>query len=344
MDCTALSQPFSSLTLEQREQLRDECALLSLSQAFAHLPDPRWRHGLRYDLPFLLTCLVAALLCPCNHREAGAQWCHGQRAIWSVCLAKDAFSAQPERSIVGCFLNSRSTHCKPCSPVGFWPRCPHTRSLPSCWMAQWFAEPKLLSKRLPTCFPFGRMTRKKRCCKSVCKTKPMRSPLRKRCPPSLSRMPRIYPADAFPTQVKWMQVLHECPAFTVLTVKDNQPTLLQDVQTYFPDPPARCTQAYTWDRHRGRVEHRSIRVTCEMNAYLHSTWPHIAHVAQLTHMVTSKKGTTTETVYLITNLSPAQASPERRLEVMRGHWSIENGSPARPRRLLWRRPFSSSLR
>lgn len=52
MDCTAFSEPLSSLTVEQREQLRRECALLSLSQAFASLPDPRSRHGRRYDLPF----------------------------------------------------------------------------------------------------------------------------------------------------------------------------------------------------------------------------------------------------------------------------------------------------
>jgi hypothetical protein len=31
-------------------------------------------------------------------------------------------------------------------------------------------------------------------------------------------------------------------------------------------------------------------------------------------------------VYLITNLSAAQASPERLLSIVRGHWSIENGS------------------
>jgi hypothetical protein len=81
MDCTALSQSFSSLTIEQREQLRNDCALLSLSQAFAHPPDLHSRHGLRYDLPFLLTCLVAALLCNCNHSEAMAQWCQYQRGV-----------------------------------------------------------------------------------------------------------------------------------------------------------------------------------------------------------------------------------------------------------------------
>src|SRR5271157_2957320 len=81
MNCTAFSQPFSSLTTEQREQLCKDCALLSLSQAFAYVPDPRSSHGLRYDLPFLLTCLVAALLCNCNHSEAVGQWCQGQRSL-----------------------------------------------------------------------------------------------------------------------------------------------------------------------------------------------------------------------------------------------------------------------
>jgi hypothetical protein len=115
-----------------------------------------------------------------------------------------------------------------------------------------------------------------------------------------------------------MQVVHDCQAFTVLTVKDNQPTLLQDLHTYFADPHASCIQAETWDRRRGRVEHRSIRVSSEMNAYLHATWPHICQVAQLTRVITSKKGTTTEIVYLITNLSSAQASPERLLAIVRG--------------------------
>jgi len=31
-----------------------------------------------------------------------------------------------------------------------------------------------------------------------------------------------------------------------------------------------------------------------------------------------------ETVYLITSLEPSQASPERLLQLVRGHWTIEN--------------------
>ena len=72
MDSTALL-PLSSLTQEQRDQLGAEAALLSLHQVFSAVPDPRSCHGLRYNLPFLLTCLVAAMRGPCNHSEAVGQ-------------------------------------------------------------------------------------------------------------------------------------------------------------------------------------------------------------------------------------------------------------------------------
>jgi len=55
---------------------------------------------------------------------------------------------------------------------------------------------------------------------------------------------------------------------------------------------------------------RTIKVSIEMNAYLASSWPSIAQVAQLTRTVTKAGKTTTEVVYLITTLSPAKASPQ----------------------------------
>src|SRR6266849_9199344 len=63
-----------------------------------------------------------------------------------------------------------------------------------------------------------------------------------------------------------------------------------------------------------------------MNAYLASSWPSIAQVAQLTRTETKAGKTTTEVVYLITTLSPTKASPQRLLDLNRGHWSIENRS------------------
>src|SRR5207245_10870772 len=56
--------------------------------------------------------------------------------------------------------------------------------------------------------------------------------------------------------------------------------------------------------------------------------PPVAQVAQLPRPVTIKNTgqTRTETVYLIPTLSREQASPQRFLELVRGHWGIENRS------------------
>src|SRR5215469_120818 len=76
MYCIARQCVLPSLTPEQRDHLLAEAALHSLAELFEAVPDPRRAHGLRYDLPFLLTCLIAALLCNCDGTEAVAQWCH----------------------------------------------------------------------------------------------------------------------------------------------------------------------------------------------------------------------------------------------------------------------------
>ncbi|GAC1654590.1 MAG: hypothetical protein NVS4B12_26770 [Ktedonobacteraceae bacterium] len=61
------------LSKEQSDHLLAEAALHHLADLFEAVPDPRGAHGLRYDLPFLLTCLIAALLCNCDGSEAVAQ-------------------------------------------------------------------------------------------------------------------------------------------------------------------------------------------------------------------------------------------------------------------------------
>ena len=137
---------------------------------------------------------------------------------------------------------------------------------------------------------------------------------------------RVCTADALHTHAEFLRLIHDLQAETLLTVKGNQPTLYVDLQTYFADPQAHYVQAQTVDRRRGRKEVRTIKVSTEMNAYLAPTWPFVAQVAQLTRTVTKAGTTTTEVVYLITTLSPSKASPQRLLDLNRGHWSIENRS------------------
>src|SRR5437763_17049807 len=79
MNSTALTITAPSVSQEEQRALLKPTSLVSFYEAFAVVPDPRSRHGLRYDLPYLLTCLVAALLCDCNSPEAVGQWCHDQQ-------------------------------------------------------------------------------------------------------------------------------------------------------------------------------------------------------------------------------------------------------------------------
>jgi hypothetical protein len=61
MHSPAASLVLPDLSEEQHASLSTDASLLSLYKAFGAVPDPRSRHGQRYDLPYLLTCLVAAL-------------------------------------------------------------------------------------------------------------------------------------------------------------------------------------------------------------------------------------------------------------------------------------------
>jgi predicted transposase YbfD/YdcC len=135
---------------------------------------------------------------------------------------------------------------------------------------------------------------------------------------------RVCTADALHTQTDFLRAVLDLYGHVVLTVKQNQSTLYDDLALYFADPAASFEEAETIDRHRGRKEIRRIKVTAALNDYLQATWPHIEQVAQLTRITTREGKTSHEIVYLITTLPREQACPARLLELIRGHWSIEN--------------------
>jgi predicted transposase YbfD/YdcC len=84
--------------------------------------------------------------------------------------------------------------------------------------------------------------------------------------PCLALPGRVYTADALHTQRAFTQVVVDLRGYSLLTVKENHPTLYADLQTYFSDSEASYEQAQTSDRHKGRLEVRQIRVTTSMNA------------------------------------------------------------------------------
>ena len=76
----------------------------------------------------------------------------------------------------------------------------------------------------------------------------------------------------------------------------------------------------------GRIEQRNITTSEALVGY--SDWPGLAQVFEVgRHVITPKTGKErAEVVYGVTSLRPERATPERLLELVRGHWSIENKS------------------
>jgi predicted transposase YbfD/YdcC len=145
---------------------------------------------------------------------------------------------------------------------------------------------------------------------------------------------RIFTLDAMHTQTELCAKIDRLEGFYVLVAKDNQPTLAADLADFFTDPPSdwHWEQAETWDKAHGRLEHRRIICSPELNEWLASRWAGVAQVFRLERTTTLLKSDKVrqQIVYGISNLSLSQAPSMRMLALNRGHWGIEN-------RLHWRR-------
>lgn len=139
----------------------------------------------------------------------------------------------------------------------------------------------------------------------------------------------VFTMDALLTQREVAGTLLARRGDYVLVVKDNQPHLREDLELLFTAPPQRVRSdiwptALSEDLEHGRIEIRKLQASTALNDYL--DWPGVQQVFQLVRKRTDKTaGTSTSyTTYGITSLSPAQASAEQFLALVRQHWTIEN--------------------
>lgn len=144
---------------------------------------------------------------------------------------------------------------------------------------------------------------------------------------------RIISADALHTQHTFCTSVTVAGGDYLLFAKGNQPTLQQDLRLFFREPPLDCRdwrEAETVDKGHGRLETRHVVASTELNDFLGTTWTGVGQVFCLRRRVQKALICTQEIIYGFTSLTPEQASPQRLLELIRGHWAIEN-------RLHWRR-------
>jgi predicted transposase YbfD/YdcC len=316
-----------ALSEAERRALLTDPAMGTLQGVFAAVPDPRRRRGRRYDLPFLLTCLVAALLSNCNSTAAVGQWCQEHRAL----------------------LGRRYPHARFLTPTGAlyrwllprlsvaeleWALAGWVRATRAVWEREaWALDGKTVrgaavrqpdgTSSAPHLLSISGHESRATLLQVRVDGKTNEIPVAQALLPYLPLRGRVVTADALHTQTAFAQGVLDQGGDYLLCVKGNQPTRYDDIALAFADPATGCTPPVsTTDRQRGRTDHRSVRTTTGLNTYITSI-PAVGQVAELTRTVTHQRKTTREVVFLITSRTPARGTPASLLTWIRGHWSIE---------------------
>lgn len=128
---------------------------------------------------------------------------------------------------------------------------------------------------------------------------------------------RIISADALHTQKSFCQEVLAASGEYVLFVKHNQPTLYQDLSLFFREPPLDCLDwrsAESFNKGHGRLEHRRLVASTELNDFLARDWPGVGQVFYLRRRVEHALKCTQEIVYGITSLIPKVADSACLLE------------------------------
>lgn len=139
---------------------------------------------------------------------------------------------------------------------------------------------------------------------------------------------KIVSGDAMHTQRKLSRQVIKAGGDYLWCVKQNQPTLYQQLATAFAAPasyPADAVTVTEHDKGHGRIEKRQLTVSAQVTNTL--AWPSAAQAFVLHRTRTECRSgkVTNQTVYGITSLPPMDTAPLPLLNLTRQHWSIENG-------------------
>ncbi len=341
MQCTSPRPvPTSSLGAASSSPVRLVVSPSALLAAFATVPDPRRRQGIRFSLPAILALAVAAILSNHLSVQAIAEWGASQsldtlRALGfptgltphqstihrlfrrldpdrlSAALARHfgtlVAASRPARGSQGVAIDGKAQRGRLAfdaagCPVHALSAFLHERGIV---LAQ---EP--IDSKGPSDKAEAELTV---------------------APALLERLDwhgRVMTGDALFCQRNLCQQVVRAGGDYLLLVKDNQPTLREDIRLLF-EPPADSLplddrrEARTVDRGHGRYDEiRHLIASTDLVGY--SDWPSLAQVFRLERTWQEHGTTKHEVHYGITSLPPDIADADRLLALRRGHWQIEN--------------------
>jgi predicted transposase YbfD/YdcC len=313
----------------------------SLAAAFAHMPDPRRAASVTYPLPAILTLAVAAILA--NHLSvlAIAEW--GARQSPALLRSLGFVEGRtPCQSTLQRLFSKLDGHALSTALSAHF--APVARPLPRGEEYQGVAiDGKAQRGRLPFQEGGCPVHALRAFCHAqgvVLAHEPIAQGQEKSeaeltvAPALLARVSwpgRVLTGDALFCQRHLCQQVLDAGGDYLLIVKENQPTLYNDLRLLF-DPPASLAALPLTDRRvattheQGHGRHDEVRqlvASTDLTGYL--DWPGLAQVFRL-QRTWREHGQAKEAVrYGITSLTPPVGPPERLLALKRGHWIIENG-------------------
>ena len=266
MECTVGPALFAALSCAERAWLVEKVALTSLEGLFTAVPDPRSRHGQRYTLSFLLTCLVAALVCNCDGLDAVGRWCRDRRTLLAEVMGPlrhltprgslyrkllPRLNAAAIEAVVSVWVQA-TLHAPSDEPLvadGKTVRGAVTAEAPAPHLlsvSTMYTQETLLQVRVDD--------------------KTNEIPVLQAALPLAPVAGRVVMADALHTQVATAHQIVELGGHSVLTVKKNQPALYDALTLFFAQPTAPLQDARTVDYAHSRREER-------VGAYLNGDEP-----------------------------------------------------------------------
>jgi len=325
--------------IRESKAVKEKRALEEFEQALRSLPDPRRAQGKRYSLRAVVVIALMAMVCGADDAEAIQEWGEANSEWLStfvelphgtptqdVILA--VFAALEPQAFSGVFLswmaflrarldlNGGHIAIDGKTSRGSYDRA-HERPAVHT-VSAWLSDESLVLGQQKTQEKSNEIT----------------------AIPQLLALLDIGGAtvtiDAMGCQTDIAEVITKAQGHYILAVKDNQPTLHEEIQEAFADAldagprpldQSRLTiETYTsTDKGHGRIEERTLHVCRDLSwISTASRWSGLEFIAMVESVRTdlSKGTTSTQARYYIG--SDAKASTESIANLIRRHWSIEN--------------------
>jgi predicted transposase YbfD/YdcC len=305
----------------------------SLAQALSLIPDFRQAQGRRYELLPVLLLACVAVLCGCRSESAIADWGHNYGASWLRRLGFKRSRGPSQSTLHRIFKGIDQKRLE--QALSHWAQAVISRLSARRYepLQGWSVDGKTLcgsakqgarDAHLLSCISqsLGVVVAQVAVSDKTNEISQVEEVLA-----GLVLTGKVITGDALLTQRHICRGIRERGGHYLLTVKENQPQLLEDIKLSFVD--------YWWlrdtiregkltDQHGSRTHQWRLHASTLLEGY--TSWPGLRQVLKLERVVSHKRTgeVRRETAYAITSLGPEQASPRELIKLWREHWHIEN--------------------